>query len=64
MKEFVVGGLLISPFVKYALLALLVFLPVRLVLVHLQFQKWFWHPVLAEAAVYLCILATLNVLLA
>ena len=64
MKEFVVGGLLVSPFVKYALLALLVFLPVRFVLVHLQFQKWFWHPVLAGAAVYLCILATLNVLLA
>ena len=62
MKEFVVAGLLVSPFVKYALLAALVFVPVRLVLVVLDFQKWFWHPLLAEAAVYVCILAALNIL--
>ena len=62
MRDFVVGGLLMSPFIKYALLALLVFLPLRFVLVHLQFQKWFWHPVLAEAALYVSILAALNIL--
>ena len=62
MTEFVVGGLLVSPFIKYALIAVLLFLPVRLVLVRLNFQKWFWHPILAEAALYLCILATLNIL--
>ena len=32
-----------------ALITLLLFVPLRLVLVHLNFQKWFWHPVLAEA---------------
>ena len=63
MREFVVGGLLISPFVRYALIAGLVFIPVRLILVHLDFHKWFWHPLLAEASVYTCILATLNILL-
>lgn len=62
MKEFVVGGLLMTPFVKFALLAGLVFLPVRLVLVHLNFERWFWHPLLAEACIYLCILACLNIL--
>ncbi len=62
MRDFVVGGLLMSPFIKYALLALLVFLPLRFVLVRLQFQKWFWHPVLAEAALYVTILASLNIL--
>ena len=63
MKEFVVGGLLISPFIKYALIAAVLFLPVRLVLVTLRFDKWFWHPVLAEASIYLCLLAALNLLL-
>lgn len=63
MKEFVVAGLLISPFVKFALIAGLIFVPVRLVLVHLHFQKWFWHPLLAEAAVYVCILAAINIFL-
>ncbi len=62
MREFVVAGLLVSPFVKYALIAGLVFVPVRLILVALHFQKWFWHPLLAEAAIYVCLLATLNIL--
>lgn len=62
MQEFVVAGLLISPLVKCALLAGFVFLPVRAVLVHLRFEKWFWHPLLAEAAIFLCILATLDIL--
>ena len=63
MREFVVAGLLISPFVKFALIGALVFVPVRLVLVHLSFQKWFWHPLLAEAAIYICLVAALNDLL-
>ena len=63
MKEFVVAGLLISPFVKFALIAGALFLPIRLVLVHLHFDKWFWHPVLAEGAIYLCLLAALNLFL-
>ena len=61
MREFIVAGLLVSPFVKYALIAALVFVPVRLVLALLDLHRWFWHPLLAEAAVYVCILATLNI---
>jgi hypothetical protein len=62
VKEFVVAGLLISPLVKYALLAALIFIPIRFVLVVSQLQKWFWHPLLAEAAIYICVVATLNIL--
>ena len=61
MREFVVAGLLVSPFVKYALIAALVFVPVRLIFVRFDVQKWFWHPLLAEAAVYVCILAALDI---
>ena len=61
MREFVVAGLLVAPFVKYALIEALVFVPARLILVVLKFEKWFWHPLLAEAAIYVCILATLNI---
>jgi hypothetical protein len=63
VKEFVFAGLLISPLVKYALIAALVFIPIRLVLVITRLHKWFWHPLLAEAAIYICIVATLNILL-
>ena len=63
MKEFVVAGLLISPFVKYALIAALIFIPIRFVLVITRLHRCFWHPLLAEAAIYICVVATLNILL-
>jgi hypothetical protein len=63
VKEFVVAGLLISPFVKYALIAALIFIPIRFILVITRLQKWFWHPLLAEAAIYICVVATLNILI-
>ena len=63
MKEFVVAGLLISPFVKYALLAGLLFIPLRFLLVRLRFDHWVWHPLLAEAALYICLVALLNLTL-
>jgi protein AaeX len=63
VKEFVVAGLLISPLVKYALLAALIVIPIRFVLVVTRLQKWLWHPLLAEAAIYVCVAATLNILL-
>ena len=62
MKEFVVAGLLISPFVNYALIAALIYIPIRLVLVVTRLQKWLWHPLLAEAAIYICVVAILNIL--
>jgi protein AaeX len=63
VKEFVVAGLLISPLVKFALVALILFVPLRLVLLALSFHRWVWHPLLAEACLYTCLLATLNILL-
>lgn len=63
MREFVVAGLLISPFVKYALIAALLYVPLRRALVRLHVYKWFWHPMLAEVSMYLCLLATINVLI-
>jgi protein AaeX len=62
VKEYVFAGLLISPLVKCALIAALIFVPVRFVLVGTRLQRWFWHPLLAEAAIYICVVATLNIL--
>jgi hypothetical protein len=61
MSEFIVAGLLISPFVKYALVTLVIFLPIRLALARVGFQRWVWHPLLAEAGLYVCLLAVLNI---
>lgn len=61
MSEFIVGGLLISPFVKYALIALVLFWPIHAALVRLRIHRWAWHPLLAEGGLYLCLLALLNI---
>ena len=63
MKEFVVAGLLMSPLVKYALLAALLFVPLHIGLVGLRAYRWFWHPLLAEMAVYVSLVALLNLIL-
>jgi hypothetical protein len=63
VREFVVAGLLISPFVRYALIAAVIFIPMRFALVVTRLQKWFWHPLLAETAIYICVVATLNILI-
>ncbi len=62
MREFIVAGLLISPFVRYALLAGVILVLVRIFLVKRRVYRWFWHPLLAEAAFYFWILALLNLL--
>jgi len=62
MREFVVAGLLITPFVKFALIALLLFMPIRIVLVRVGFHRWVWHPLLAEAGLYVCLLAVLHLI--
>jgi hypothetical protein len=48
--------------VKYVLIAALIFIPIRFFLVVTRLQKCFWHPLLAEAAIYICVVATLNIL--
>ena len=63
MKEFVVAGLLMSPLIKYALLAALLFVPLHIGLVGLRVYRWFWHPLLAEIAVYVSLVALLNLFL-
>jgi hypothetical protein len=60
MTEFVVDGLLITPFVRYALVAAVLMLILRWWLVRLHFYRWLWHPLLAEAAAYICLVAFLN----
>lgn len=61
MSELIVAGLLITPFVKYALITLLVFVPLRMGLTRIGFQRYAWHPLLAEAGLFICLLAILNI---
>jgi hypothetical protein len=61
--ELMVGGVLLSPFVRYALAALTIFLVLRPVLHLIGFPRLFSHPPIAELSLYVTILGLLTVLL-
>jgi Protein of unknown function (DUF1656) len=53
------GGILVDPFVRYLLLALVILIVVRFVVCRLGLRSTFANPPLAEAALYVCILVSL-----
>jgi hypothetical protein len=61
--ELMVGGVLLSPFVRYALAALTIFLVLRPVLHLIGFPRLFSHPPIAELSLYVTIFGLLTVLL-
>ena len=53
------GGVLVDPFVRYLLLALIILIAVRSIVGRLGLRSMFANPPLAEAALYVCILVSL-----
>ena len=62
-QEIDIAGVYISPFVVVLGLGLLIFLPVRAFLDHLQFDKYVWHRSLADACIYIITLGLLVLIL-
>lgn len=61
--DLTIGGILISPFVAYALIAFAILVALRVVLRWIRFGRFVANPPLAEAGIYVCILALVLVLL-
>ena len=61
-SELMVGGVLLAPFVSYAVAALAMFLVLRPVLHLIGFARLFSHPSIAELSLYVTILGLLTVL--
>lgn len=57
--EIEIGGVLISPFVGYALGAFAILLCLRVLFRKIRFGRYVANPPLAEAGVYVCVLALL-----
>lgn len=55
------GGILLSPFVAYAAGALAILIVLRLTFARLRIARYVANPPLAEAGLYVCILALLIV---
>jgi len=60
--ELVVGGVLLAPFVTYAVAALVIILMLRPILHLTGFTKLFSHPSIAELSLYVTILGLLTIL--
>ena len=58
-RELVAGGVLLAPFVTYALAALVIVLIIRPVLRFIRFANMFSHASIAELSVYVTILGLL-----
>ena len=58
-RDIDLGGVLVDPFVRYLFLALVILIVIRFVVGRLGLRSMFANPPLAEAALYVCILASL-----
>ena len=58
-RDIDLGGILVDPFVGYLVLASVILIAVRVVVGRLGLRSMFANPPLAEAALYVCILASL-----
>jgi hypothetical protein len=58
-RDIDLGGVVVDPFVRYLLLALVILIAIRFVVGRLGLRSMFANPPLAEAALYVCILVGL-----
>ncbi len=61
--ELILGGVLVAPFITYAVAALAAILALRPVLYAIGFSKLFSHPSVADVSLYVAILGLLMVFL-
>jgi hypothetical protein len=61
--ELIVGGVLIAPFVTYALAALIIAVMLRPVLLFIGFARLFSHPSIAELSLFVTIFGLLTLVI-
>jgi hypothetical protein len=57
-RDIDLGGILVAPFVRYLFLALVILIAVRFAVGRFGLRSMFANPPLADAALYVCILAS------
>ncbi|GEL39788.1 hypothetical protein MEX01_03790 [Methylorubrum extorquens] len=61
--DLAIGGILVSPFIAYAVIAFALLVALRVVFRWIRFGRFVANPPLAEAGIYVCLLALVVVLL-
>jgi protein AaeX len=62
LKEINIEGVYVAPFVGFLFLALLVFIPVRMLFDRYQIQKWVWHRQLFDISIFVIILSLIGLM--
>jgi len=62
LKEINLGGVFIAPFAGYLLVALLIFIPVRILFDRYAIQRWVWHRPLFDISVFVIILSIIGLM--
>ena len=62
LKEININGVFVAPFVGFLFLALLIFIPVRMLFDRYQIQRWVWHRQLFDIAVFIIILSLIGLM--
>ena len=56
LREWALGGVLLSPFLIYVLMALVLTGVLRLVVQATPLGRWIWHEALFDTALFVCVL--------
>ncbi len=62
LKEINIGGVYVSPFVGYLLVALILFFPLRRLFDRWAIQRYVWHRPLFDIAVFMIILSLIGLI--
>lgn len=63
LREWALGGVLLSPFLIYVLLALLLTGLLRFILRLTPVGRWIWHEALFDCALFVCVLTLVTLYL-
>lgn len=58
LREWALGGVLLSPFLIYVLIALAVTAVLRMVVQATPLGRWIWHEALFDTALFVCVLSS------
>ena len=62
LKEIDLEGIYVAPFVGYLFVALLVFIPVRMLFDRWAIQRWVWHRPLFDISIFVIILSLIGLM--
>jgi hypothetical protein len=62
LKEIDIFGIFIAPFAGYLFMALLIFIPVRMLFDRYAIHRWVWHRPLFDISVFIIILSLIGLM--